>query len=84
MGVGGLALSASILSAGRRGSGCPVAIIENGYGTNQRVTVGTLGDIASLAATAGVSSPAVIVVGDVVLLSPHAPGVLQIAGKAIE
>ena len=84
MGVGGLALSASILSAGRRGSGCPVAIIENGYSEDQRVTVGTLGDIAARAATVGVSSPAVIVVGDVVLLSPHAKRVHQLAGKAIE
>lgn len=84
MGVGGLALSASILSAGRRGPGCPVAIIENGYSKDQRVTVGTLGDIAGRAATVGVSSPAVIVVGDVVLLSPHAHGVHQLAGKAID
>jgi uroporphyrin-III C-methyltransferase/precorrin-2 dehydrogenase/sirohydrochlorin ferrochelatase len=82
MGIGGLALSASILTRGARGADCPVAIIENGFANNQRVTIGTLGDIAARAAIRGVSSPAVVVVGDVVLLSPHAHEALQLAGKA--
>ncbi len=38
---------------------------------SQRVTTGTLDTIADLAEGRGVKSPAVIVVGDVVALSPH-------------
>lgn len=72
MGVNTLAHSAHVLATGSRGADCPVAIIEDGYGERQRVTIGTLADIAALAAARRVRSPAVIVVGDVVLLSPDA------------
>lgn len=72
MGVNTLGHSAHVLAAGARGSECPVAIVEDGFGENQRVTIGTLGTIAALAAARKVRSPAVIVVGDVVSLSPHA------------
>lgn len=72
MGVAGLAGSAAGLAAGERGTDCPVAIIEDGYGVDQRVTIGTLGTIVAQAALRGVRSPAVIVIGDVVLLSPYA------------
>lgn len=71
MGVGGLPLSAAILARGARGMECPAAIIQNGYSPDQRVIFGTLRDIAARAALAGVHSPAVVVIGDVVLLSPH-------------
>ncbi|TFD30012.1 uroporphyrinogen-III C-methyltransferase [Cryobacterium cryoconiti] len=71
MGVSALAGSARVLATGNRGDGCPVAIIEDGYGPNQRVTIGTLATIAARAAERGVRSPAVVVVGDVVRLSPH-------------
>ncbi|UWF77440.1 MULTISPECIES: uroporphyrinogen-III C-methyltransferase [Microbacterium] len=73
MGVGTLAHAAHVLSLGERGTGCPVAIVEDGYGDRERVTVATLGDIARVAAARRVRNPAVIVVGDVVRLSPHAP-----------
>ena len=70
MGVGRLARSTrSLLDAGRPAS-CPVAIIERGFAPDQRVTFGTLGDIAERAAAVGVENPAVVVVGDVVRLSP--------------
>jgi len=71
MGVNTLGHSAHVLAAGTRGEACPVAIIEDGFGARQRVTVGTLGTIAHLAATRQVRSPAVVVIGDVVALSPH-------------
>jgi len=73
MGISGLAASAVMLASGPRGGDCPVAIIEDGYGPNQRVTFGTLATIADLAAERGVRSPAVVVVGDVVTLSPLHP-----------
>ncbi|WP_214467345.1 uroporphyrinogen-III C-methyltransferase [Microbacterium flavescens] len=79
MGVGTLAHSALILARGARGADCPVAIVEDGYGRGQRVTVGTLATIAAQAATRGVRSPAVVVVGDVVRLSPYAPDALATA-----
>ena len=73
MGVGRLARSAaSLLGAGRPAS-CPVAIVERGFAPDQRVTFGTLGDIAARARQAGVENPAVVVVGDVVRLSPDFP-----------
>ena len=70
MGVSALKESAAALATGKRGAECPVAIIEDGYGPNQRVSFGTLETIAQVAIDRGVKSPAVIVVGDVVLLSP--------------
>ncbi|WP_158862184.1 uroporphyrinogen-III C-methyltransferase [Leifsonia sp. AG29] len=69
MGVSGLAATAATLASGRRGTDCPVAIVEDGYGDGQRITVGTLGTIAADAALRGVRSPAVIVIGDVVRLA---------------
>lgn len=76
MGVGTLAHSALTLARGERGADCPVAIVEDGFGPRQRVTVGTLATIAAQAAERGVRSPAVVVVGDVVGLSPHGPAAL--------
>ncbi|WP_309105155.1 uroporphyrinogen-III C-methyltransferase [Microbacterium sp.] len=73
MGVGTLAHSAHVLAAGARGVDCPVAIIEDGFGPRQRVTIGTLGTIAHLAASRQVRSPAVVVIGDVVALAFEAP-----------
>ncbi|GAA1996728.1 uroporphyrinogen-III C-methyltransferase [Microbacterium ulmi] len=73
MGVGTLAHAALTLARGERGTGCPVAIVEDGFGDGQRVTLGTLGTIAQQAAARGIRSPAVVVVGDVVALSPYAP-----------
>lgn len=71
MGVSTLAESADALAAEGRGSACPVAIIEDGFGPNQRVTIATLGTIASIAEATGVKAPAVIVIGNVVSLSGH-------------
>jgi uroporphyrin-III C-methyltransferase/precorrin-2 dehydrogenase/sirohydrochlorin ferrochelatase len=70
MGVSRLAAAAEALVTGGRDPGTPVAVVEEGYGPRQRVTVGTLATIAGLATAAGVRPPAVTVVGDVVTLSP--------------
>jgi uroporphyrin-III C-methyltransferase len=79
MGIGTLAHTAGVLARGERGSDCPVAIVEDGYGSGERVTIGTLGTIAALAAVRQVRNPAVVVVGDVVRLSPHAGPSLTLA-----
>ncbi|GAB5078584.1 uroporphyrinogen-III C-methyltransferase [Arthrobacter sp. AD-310] len=73
MGVGQLRESASALGEAGLPAGTPVGIVENGYLPDQRVTIGTLGSIADQAEAAGVANPAVIVIGDVVRVSPFAP-----------
>ncbi|WP_298740864.1 uroporphyrinogen-III C-methyltransferase [uncultured Microbacterium sp.] len=79
MGVGTLGHSALTLARGERGADCPIAVIEDGFGPRQRVTVGTLGTIAAQAAARGIRSPAVVVAGDVVRLSPFAPAELAVS-----
>jgi len=79
MGVGTLNRSIPILQAAGRGAGCPVAIIENGFAKDQRVTIGTLGTIVAQAQAGRVRNPAVVVVGDVVRVSPLAPPELATA-----
>lgn len=73
MGVNQLARTADLLVEHGRDADCPVAIVERGFAPTQRTTVGTLATIADLALVAGVQSPAVIVVGDVVRLGPDWP-----------
>lgn len=51
----------------------PTAIVERGTLPDQRTTIGTLGSIALRATDAGVTSPAVIVIGDVVGAVPGVP-----------
>jgi uroporphyrin-III C-methyltransferase/precorrin-2 dehydrogenase/sirohydrochlorin ferrochelatase len=70
MGVSRLAETARALVDAGRPPSTPVAVVEDGFGPRQRTTVGTLADIAGRASAAGVQSPAVTVVGDVVTLSP--------------
>lgn len=66
MGVTALARTAErIVAAGRRPE-TPVAIVERGWMTGQRVTRTTLADAADDAERVGVQAPAVIVVGEVV------------------
>jgi uroporphyrin-III C-methyltransferase/precorrin-2 dehydrogenase/sirohydrochlorin ferrochelatase len=73
MGVGALRDSAAALAVAGLPQDTPVGIVENGYLPNQRVTIGTLGSIADQAEATGVANPAVIVIGDVVRVSPFAP-----------
>jgi len=83
MGVGTLAHSAITLAGGARGADCPVAVVEDGFGARQRVTVGTLDTIAAQAAERGIRSPAVVVVGDVVRLSPYCPPELAVSALGV-
>lgn len=68
MGVKNLPAIAASLTAHGKDPATPVAIIERGLRPDQRVTVGTLADIAEKARAAGVRPPAVIVIGGVVEL----------------
>jgi uroporphyrin-III C-methyltransferase/precorrin-2 dehydrogenase/sirohydrochlorin ferrochelatase len=69
MGVSRLRDTADQLIRYGRSSSTPAAIVEDGFGPGQRLTVGTLETIADLAAERDVRPPAVIVVGDVVTLA---------------
>jgi len=69
MGVARLQENASALLEGGRSPGTPAALIERGWSPEERLVVGTLGDIVERAKEADVKSPAILVVGDVVSLS---------------
>ena len=69
MAVSKLGLHAAMLIDAGRDPRCPVAIIEDGFGPNQRLTTGPLEAIGTIAEARGVKSPAVVVIGDVVTLA---------------
>lgn len=73
MGVRRLAESAAVLRSRGLAGSTPVAIVERGWTPEQRVTIATLGTIVDRARAVGVANPAVIVIGDVVRVSPYAP-----------
>ena len=68
MGVRRLPQLTAALMAHGRAAHTPVAVIERGTYPDERVLVGTLGDIARRAAEADIHPPATIVVGEVVRL----------------
>lgn len=57
-----------LMDAGRN-KDTPVAVVSHGTTAEQRTVCGTLSDIAGKVEAAGIASPAIIVVGDVVTLS---------------
>ena len=69
MGTARLAEAAEALVRHGRPATTPVAVVERGTLPDQRTTVGTLATIAELARERQVTSPAVVVVGDVVALA---------------
>lgn len=79
MGVRRLAESVVMLRARGLAPDTPVAIVERGWTPEQRVTIATLDRIVSRARAVGVANPAVIVVGDVVRVSPYAAGLFAAA-----
>lgn len=68
MGLKNIRQIAVALVAHGRPPGTPAAIISHGTTGRQKSVAGTLADIAALAARAGLSPPAVTVIGDVVNL----------------
>jgi uroporphyrinogen III methyltransferase/synthase len=61
------AIAATLIAHGRL-SDTPVAIVSHGTTGRQQTVVGTLGTVAELASRAGISPPAVTVIGEVVNL----------------
>lgn len=74
------------LSAGLRRHGMradmPVAVLERGFTPSRRTTVTTLSGVLDAVTRAGVQSPAVIVIGDVVSVAEGAERVAAFAGLA--
>jgi uroporphyrin-III C-methyltransferase len=69
MGVGTLPSMTYGLQRSGMSAGTPVAIVERGYSPRQRTTFADLGSVVEAAAQARVSSPAVLVIGEVVRLA---------------
>jgi uroporphyrin-III C-methyltransferase/precorrin-2 dehydrogenase/sirohydrochlorin ferrochelatase len=70
MGVRRLRASCTALVEGGNDPETPVAIVESGCTPDQRVTIGTLTNIADRAEEIGAKPPAVTIIGGVVRLSP--------------
>jgi uroporphyrin-III C-methyltransferase/precorrin-2 dehydrogenase/sirohydrochlorin ferrochelatase len=69
MGVAALDAVRERLLAHGRSAGTPFALIENGSRPNQRVIVGTLGELPERAREHAVQSPALLIVGEVAALA---------------
>jgi uroporphyrin-III C-methyltransferase/precorrin-2 dehydrogenase/sirohydrochlorin ferrochelatase len=70
MGMERLELLSKTLIAGGRAGTTPVAVVQNATLPDQRVLVSTLDSLAADAESAGMGSPAVVVIGEVVKLRP--------------
>ena len=68
MGVGRLGVIAAALQAAGRAASTPVAVVQWASTPRQRTVVATLATVEHSVAAAGITSPAVIVVGDVAAL----------------
>ncbi|HWQ19023.1 MAG TPA: uroporphyrinogen-III C-methyltransferase [Methanotrichaceae archaeon] len=69
MGVARLEENIAMLVSGGKSPGTPAAIVEKGGWPEQRLVTGTLENISARARDAGVTPPAILVVGEVVELS---------------
>lgn len=70
MGIHKLAKIAEIFKNEGKGN-LPVAVIQSGTTVNEKVAIGTADSIAELAAAQSITSPALIVLGEVVSLHPQ-------------
>jgi cobyrinic acid a,c-diamide synthase len=68
MGLAGLVDICAQLMAHGRGADTPAAVVQEGTTAQQRVVVGTLANLAARVAEAGLSTPCLTVVGEVVAL----------------
>ncbi len=61
-------LASALVTLGERSPATPTAVIQSATRPEQRVVVGTLADIADRVREAGIGTPALVIVGDVVRL----------------
>lgn len=83
MGVGTLAHTVEGLRRHGLGPHTPVGIVEKGYSPSQRVCLAPLGEILSVTASQRISSPAVLVIGEVVRLAADGPGTGEAAAGVV-
>ena len=85
MGVGTAGMIAARLIAAGREPSTPVAIVENATRANEIAVFGSLDRAAELIQSAGITGPALLVIGEVVALAKDAPQAVRSetqAGKA--
>jgi uroporphyrin-III C-methyltransferase len=70
MGIANLAQTMAGLSRAGLPLGTPAAVIERGFSDAQRSTMTTAGELAAEVRRLDITSPAVVVIGDVVRLAP--------------
>jgi uroporphyrin-III C-methyltransferase len=70
MGIGSLAQTMAGLSRAGLPAGTPAAVIERGFSDAQRSISTTAGELASEVRRLNISSPGVVVIGDVVAIAP--------------
>ncbi len=58
-------------------SNLPIAIIQNGFRANEKAVISTIKDIEKAVEDKGISSPAVIIIGDVVAHASHAQHIFK-------
>jgi uroporphyrin-III C-methyltransferase/precorrin-2 dehydrogenase/sirohydrochlorin ferrochelatase len=69
MGVSGLGIIQARMIEHGRAAATPVAIIENGSRSDQRVVLATLGDLEMAGRATAIKSPALVIVGEVAALA---------------
>jgi uroporphyrin-III C-methyltransferase len=73
MGIANLAQTMAGLSRAGLSAGTPAAVIERGFSDAQRSAMTTVGGLAAEVRRLEISSPAVVVIGDVVAVAPAFP-----------
>lgn len=79
MGMASLTQTVTGLVAAGMAADTPAAVIERGFSDSQRTTTGRLGDLPALVGAIGVTSPAVVVIGDVAALAAEQVGAEPLA-----
>jgi uroporphyrin-III C-methyltransferase len=74
MGMASLTQTATGLVAAGMSPDTPAAVVERGFSDSQRTTTGRLADLPSLVGQVGVTSPAVVVVGEVAAFAAEQVG----------
>ncbi len=83
MGLGGLAgICEQLVCHGQRAD-MPAAVVQQGTTVDQRVVTGTLADLAERVAAAGLRSPCLVIVGEVVRLRDRLAWFGEIGGLAV-
>lgn len=81
MGMAGLTQTVTGLVAAGLSGDTPAAVVERGFSDSQRTTAGRLADLPVLVGRVGVTSPAVVVIGDVAAFAAEQIGSGPLASR---